>query len=152
LTVTDTEGNPVEITEDTDFNAFLDNCTEEERTSLDAYMSDFVRRYVRFSNSTSAVSKANYYDLAQILLKGSPLDKRCKGALEGMAYGVSQRYKIKSTQINWCTDIGNDRYLCDVTYVVDIMVSREWVENIFNVKLVVVRDGNSLKAETLRNY
>lgn len=152
LAVTDTEGNPVSIDDQTDLNVYLDNCTDEEVAALDAFMYDFVRRYVRFSNSSSDVAKTNYNYLMQDILKDSPLAKRCKEALVGMAYGVSQNYKIQSTQINWCTDIGNDRYLCDVTYVVDIRVRSEWIENTFNVKLVVVRDGDDLKAETLRNY
>lgn len=152
LAVTDTQGNPVSIDEQTDLNVFLDNCTDEETAALDAFMYDFVRRYVRFSNSSSDVARTNYHSLLQNVLEDSPLAKRCKEALVGMAYGVSQDYKIQSTQINWCTDIGNSRYLCDVTYVVDILVRGEWVENIFNMKLVVAQDGDALKAETLRNY
>ena len=152
LSVTDTAGNPVTIDQDTDLNVYLDNCTEEEVAELDAFMYDFIRRYVRFSNSSSDVAKTNYYYLLQDIVADSPLAKRCKEALVGMAYGVPQNYKIKSTQINWCTNIGNNRYLCDVTYVVDISVRREWVENIFNIKIIVVQDADDLKAETLRNY
>ena len=48
--------------------------------------------------------------------------------------------------------VSPQRYVCDVTYVVDIRVSGEMVENIFNMKIVVVDQDGHLMAETLRNY
>ena len=152
LSVTDPQGNPVTIDESTDLNTFLDNCTAEEITALTDYMTDFVRRYVRFSNSSADVAKTNYHYLLQDVLEGSPLAKRCKEALVGMEFGVSQSYSILSTQINWSTNIGSDRYVCDVTYVVQVKERRQTVEQVFNMQLVVVNDDGRLKAETLRNY
>lgn len=152
LTVTDPAGNPVTIDETTDLNSYLDNCTAEEVAALDTFMQDFIRRYVRFSNSSADVSRTNYYYLLQDVVKDSPLAKRCKEALVGMVYGISQRYEIKSTQINWCSNIGNQRYLCDVTYVVDIRYKGEMIENIFNIKLIVVDNEGRLQAELLRSY
>lgn len=152
LSVTDPEGNPVTIDENTDLNVYLDNCTAEEAAQLDAFMEEFIQRYVRFSNSSSSVSRYNYRELLQNILEDSPLAKRCKEALVGMVYGVSQTYQIKSIGINRCTNIGNDRYLCDVTYVVDIRDRGEMIENVFNMKIIIVRSEGTLKAETLRNY
>ena len=152
LTVADSQNQTVTIDENTDLNQFLDNCTQEEKDALADYMADFIRRYVRFSNSSSDVAKTNYYYLMQDVLEGSPLALRCKEALVGLYYGVSQSYEIRSSQINWTTNIGNDRYLCDVTYVVAVKEKREYIEQTFNIKLIVVNQEGDLLAETLRNY
>ena len=152
LTVENADGAPVVIDDTTDLNSFLDNCTPETVARLDSFMNDFVKSYIRFTNSSADVARLNYNMLMGIVRSGSPLAKRCKDALGALRYGASQRYKIKSVAINWCTDIGDGRYLCDVTYVVDIRVSGEMVENIFNMKIVVVEQEGTLLAETLRNY
>lgn len=152
LTVEDTAGNPVVINEDTDYNQFLDNCSPEEKDQMKALIDEFISRYIRFSNSSRDVAKGNYNYLMPLVVKNSPLAARLKGALGALNYGAPQRYQIKSVELNWCTDIGDGRYICDVTYVVDIRVNKEMVENVFQVKLVILRSDKDLRVETLRNY
>ena len=152
LTITDSQDQPVTVDEATDLNQFLDNCTPEELAELESFTSEFVSRYVRFSNASGFDAKNDYYYLLGTVLKDSPLAKRCKDALVAMVSAVSQKYTIESVEINWATNIGNDRYLCDITYVLNVRGRLENPQQTFNMKVIVVRDGDRLMAETLRNY
>lgn len=42
--------------------------------------------------------------------------------------------------------------MCSTPKVVDIRVNKEMVENVFQVKLVILRSDKDLRVETLRNY
>ena len=152
LSVTDPQGNPVTIDESTDLNTFLDNCTEDEVTALTDFAEEFVKRYVRFTNASGFDAETDYYYLLGTVLKDSPLAKRCKDALVAMVSAVSLRYSITSVQLNHCTNIGNDRYLCDITYVLDVRNRLENPVQVFNIQVIVVKDSSRLMAETLRNY
>ncbi len=152
LTVEDGEGNPVTITEDTDYNRFLDNCTQEETARLEKTVGDFISRYIAYSNSSRDVARSNYNQLLSLVVKDSALATRFKDALGALNNGRPQRYEIKSVALNWCTDIGQGRYLCDATYVVDIRVDGEMVENIFHIQLVLLDSGEKLLVESMRNY
>ena len=152
LAVTDDLGNPVTIDETTDLNTFVYNCTPEEVSALTAFMEDFVQRYVAFSNSSSGQAATNYYSVLKAVLPGSSLAQRCKEALIGMFYGVAQDSTIQSSTLNWCRNIGNSRYLCDITYVVEVGEDEEVSQQTFNIQVVVVETEDRMKAETLRNY
>ena len=151
-TVEDGAGNPVTITEDMDYNQFLDNCDQEEAEQLEETIGNFISRYIAYSNSSRDVARSNYNRLLTLVVKDSALAMRFKDALGALNNGRPQRYEIKSVVLNWSTDIGQGRYLCDATYTVDIRVDGEMVENIFNIQLVLLRSGEKLLVETMRNY
>ena len=151
LTVTDPDGNPVTIDADTDLNLYLMGCTPEEEAALGAFLEDFLQRYVRFSNSSPQEAWYNFNGLLPCLVKGSPLENRCRQAIAGMAYATSVRYTLRTPQINRCINIGSDRYLCDVTYIVDIHHRGEDLETISQAQIIVASTPDGLKAEVLRN-
>lgn len=152
LQITDPAGNPVTIGEGTDMNAFLDNCTESELSELDSFSREFVRLYVNFLTSRASNRYENYDSLTPYLVPGSDLAKRVKNALAGLEYGASRSDTIVSLTVNRNISLGNDRYLCDVTYVVDTAGYLQMIRTTNNAKIIVVKTEEGLKAETLINY
>ena len=151
LTVTDPAGNPVTVDADTDLNRFLPDCTAQEQAALSGFLETFLQRYVQFSNSSPQEAWYNFNVLRPSLVEGSPLENRCRQAIAGMAYATSVRYTLRDPQIHRCIHIGSDRYLCDVTYIVDIHHKGQDLENIFHVQIIVADTADGLRAEMLRN-
>jgi len=152
LQVTDPNGEPVVIDENTDMNQFLSNCTEEETQQLNDFVEDFITRYVKFSSSTNATRYNNYNRLISRVLKDSELAKRLKTALDGLQYGQSRSDKIISITVNQLIRLDETTYLCDVTYVVDTQGRDGVVQNTFPTKLTIVQTDKGLRVATILNY
>jgi len=152
IRVEDTQGNKVTVDEDTDMNQFLEQGSDEIRAELESFNDDFLRRYIRFLTSNGTNVHMNYQYLSNVLLKGSELQKRCAQARNGLTYGQSKSDKVVSITINRSVCIGEDRYMLDVTYVVDTKGREGVVQTTNNAKYVVVDTDKGLKAEWLISY
>ena len=149
LTVTDPSGNPVSITENTDMNAFLNNCTVEEISALDTIIGNYIQCYMDFTSCTGDDTYGNYNRLAKHMVPGGELAKRMRNAIDGL-YWVSDRgAKLASITTGHYINIGEGRYLCDVTYVVDTKTFNGDVQTTASVKLIFLQTENGLKAETM---
>lgn len=152
MEVTDPEGKTVVISEDTDYNAFLSNCSNVEVSELTDFMDIFLERYVAFTGSANKTSAASYTKLMNYVVSGSDLAVRMQKALDGLAYAQSRGDTIVSITNNQFIQIADDRYICDVTYVVDTTGREGVVQTTLNAKVVVVRTASGLKVETLVSY
>ena len=152
IRVEDPQGNKVNVEEDTDMNQLLEKPSDETQAELEAFNDDFLRRYIRFLTSNGTNVHANYQYLSNVLLKGSELQKRCAQARNGLTYGQSKSDKVVSITINRSVCIGEDRYMLDVTYVVDTKGREGVVQTTNNAKYVVVDTDKGLKAEMLISY
>lgn len=150
--VKDSEGNEIIIDENTDYNAFLENCTDTEETELKTFTEAFIERYVIFTGNANDNAKGNYSALMEYVVADSDLAGRMKMALDGLSYAQSKGDKIVSITINRMISIGDGRYICDVTYEVDTTGRNGVVRTTNNLQIIVVKTDNGLKAESLSTY
>lgn len=152
LSVTDGQGNPVVIDGETDMNAFLDNCTQEELDRLKSLADVFLERYVAFTGSAHKSSETNYVKLLNYVVSGSDLHNRMRMALDGLGWAQSNGDILVSVVYNRFVNIGDGRYLCDATYEVDTYGREGLVRTTNYVKFIIVETSGGLKVEMLATY
>lgn len=149
LQVTDPAGNPVTIDESTDMNQFLSFCSGEEQKDLSAFNKKFITRYVALLTSKNSNRYDNYNALVPYMNPGSDIATRTRDAVEGLASGRSNMDVVLSVTTNSCIRLDQDRYICDITYVVNSLRYVGWVKSTTNVKVLVVHTEDGLKADIL---
>lgn len=119
LSVTDPEGNPVVIADDTDMNTFLPACSEEEIAQLSVIANDYIKDYVAFVSVANSDTQGNFQRLKEHVVPGGDLENRFRAAIDGL-YWVSDRHaSVSDINISYQMEIEDGRYLCNVTYVVE---------------------------------
>jgi hypothetical protein len=96
---------------------FLDQCPEEAREKIEAYLPDFVELYVRFSADIKDSARVYYNRLVPIVKPDSPLALRMKAAFEGLGYSAARAVELESVTVNSITDLGGGRYAVDLNYL-----------------------------------
>ena len=149
----DADGNLVTITQESDLDSCLNNCTQEVHDELDAFNREFIGCYVQYLTSRRDNRQHNYDQLVPLLLDGSSLETRVINAYEGLEFGQSRSDTIVRFSSNHIIDLGNDKYLCDITYEVDSLGrDGELHRSVNNTWLFLVRTDSGLKAERLLSY
>ena len=150
LDVRDAFGQPVDadkLRED----SYADNCTEEEKAAIEAFVSDYVYRYVRYMGSHDAgLIYMTYSQLDQLVLSGSELDHRLSQVM-GLGYSWSVDY-LESVNINGTMNIGGGYYVCDATYYVTTKGHRDYVTTTNNTKLLMLMTDGGLRAVAQVSY
>lgn len=152
LEVTDRDGNPVEITEETDMDALLPDCAGEELSALDAFVGEFLKRYVSFTGSANGEASGNYARLLKYLVADSALAQRLRTAIDGLNYAQSNGDTIREISVNQCVDLEEDRYYCDLTYVVETLGRKGAVSTTNNLKLIILDTEDGLRVEAMTRY
>lgn len=153
LRAVDAAGNPVKITEEADLDGYLNNCSQAVHTELDAFNREFIDRYVQYLTSRRDNRQSNLDRLAPLLAAGSSLRQRVINAFEGLEFGQSRSDTIVRFNSNYIIDLGNGKYLCDVTYEVDSLGrDGELHRSVNNAWLFLVQTDNGLQAERLLSY
>lgn len=153
LHAVDATGMTVEISGEADLDPYLNNCDEAVYQELDTFNRDFIDRYVRYLTSRRDNRQHNYNQLIPLLVDGSDLKERISNAYEGLEFGQSRSDTIVSFTSNHIIDLGDDKYLCDVTYEVDTLGrDGELHRSVNNAWLFLVRTDDELKAERLLTY
>lgn len=152
LDVTDAEGNPVEITEETDLNQFLPGCSDQKTAELTSFVKGFLEKYVVFTGSANDAASVNYVRLQSYLIEGSDLAKRLYTAIDGLNYAQSHGDTIQEITVNRYVDMGDGRYMCDVTYIVETIGTKGAVDTTNNLKLIILNTSNGLKVEAMTRY
>lgn len=152
VAVTDTKGNPVEITSETDMNSFLPQCSQEELTNIETFADEFVRLWMNFSGSRKATAAGNYYQLKKILSSDGALAERLKTAVEGLAFGQTNGIKVQEVNINRCVPLGDGVFMCDMTYMVRTTGKKGPVDTTSNMKLILVTEDGAYKVKSMERY
>lgn len=153
LRAVDANGNAVTVTQEADLDPWLNNCDEEVHSEVDAFNREFIHRYVRYLTSRRDNRQYNLEHLLPLLVDGSDLKKRVSNAYEGLEFGQSQSDTIVAFTSNYIIDLGEGKYLCDVTYEVDSLGrDGELHRSVNNAWLFLVRADGGLKAERLLSY
>lgn len=153
MTVADETGQPVAITQETDRNAFLDNCTEEEKEQVESFMGDFLESYVIFTGSSNQAASANYQRLRKnFLIPDSELAQRLYTALDGLAYAQSYGDKLETVEIHRVSRIDDTHYFCDATYCVSTYGRAGKVQTTNNMKVMLLVTDSGLRVEAMTRY
>lgn len=150
--VKDRTGAAVVLGDSADLSEFLNNCTDEERNSLEQFLDTYIKLFVTYGGSNKNNVAANFNKLAQYMVKNGELANRFRSALSNYEYAQNKGNTVASMTINRMVNIGEDRYLCDVTYLVDTNGKNGVVRTTNNVKIIVVKQGGKLLAEAMTGY
>lgn len=151
LLITDPSGTPVQIDKNTDLSAFLNNCAPEEISALDAITDDFIHRYVDFISETKNDTMGNYRRLAQHLVPDGDLANRMYMAIGGLNWVSDRNATVTAVDIHRYVNIGNDRYLCDLTYEVTNKTYAGVTQSVNHIKVIYLKTEAGLKAEAMVN-
>lgn len=149
LRVTDPKGRDVTIDKNTDMSAFLDNCTNEQIAQLDPLVQSYLERYVDFLSCAGNNPEANYQKLREVLVPDCDLEHRFRDAVRGLTWISDRRSVISSTTFNHWVDLGNDKYLCDVTYEVDTKLHDGMAHETTTLHLIITETSNGPKVEIM---
>lgn len=147
--VTDPSGQAVEISKDTDMTVFLDNCTDDIISQLEPLAQGYLKRYVDFLSCAGNNPEANYQKLREVLVPDCDLEHRFRDAVRGLTWISDRRSTISSTTFNHWVDLGNGKYLCDVTYEVDTKLHDGIAHEITTLHLIITQTDNGPKVEIM---
>ena len=151
LLITDPAGTPVNIDKNTDMSQFLDNCTPEEISALRTVTDTFIHRYVDYLSETNNDTMGNYQRLIQHLVPEGELANRMHLALGGLNWVSDRGATVTSIDIHRYVNIGNDRYLCDLTYNVTNKTNTGISQSEYHVQVIYLQTETGFKAETMVN-
>lgn len=152
LEVLDRQGNPVVITEDTDFNLLMPECSDEETQAIDALVTKFLEHYIAFTGSSSGSAGGNYNRLLPYLVTDGELAKRLYTAISGLYFAQSLGDTIQETTVNQRASLGSGRYYCDISYVVETVGKRGPVQQSYNMKIIILETNEGLRVEGMSRY
>lgn len=150
--VLDRDGNVVEIREETDLNRFIPVCDDSEGEQLYAALETFLNRYVAFTGSANREIQGNYARLQSCLVKNGALAQRLRKAFDGLQYAQSYSDTIREIMVHQYYRVSPQRYMCDVTYVVDTVGRHGLITSENNMKVVFLETADGLKVEALSSY
>lgn len=151
VTVKDEAGNTLDETQLTE-DYYLDNCTDAEKTRLDAFIEPYINAYVTFTSGANHMAGVNYNNLAPMIEAGSDLQFRVQQAIGAMGFASSRGDEIKAITVNKYCALGNGYYLCDVTYDVATIGQDGLHEYPNYLKIIINGSGDTLLASAMASY
>ena len=152
MEVLDLEGNLVNIEEGMDMNSLLPLCDQSVGDQIDSLTRNFLYHYVVFTSGVSGSVSYNYVQVIKYLVPDGGLAKRLATAIDGLQYAQSWGDTLKDITIHRILDIGENRYMCDVTYIVETYAKVGLIKTENNVKLIFTDTENGLRIEAMTRY
>ena len=140
------------VAREDDPNAWIPACSEEEISQLQPLLETFLKRYVAFTGSSNRNESNNYYQLIKCLVPNGELARRLYTALDGLQYAQSNGDTIWEITVNQYYKVSQERYVCDVTYMVETIGRNGAVMTENNLKVVFVQTEDGLKVEAMTRY
>lgn len=151
MVITDAEGNVRTFDENTNWEEFYLNCTEEELEEMEEFTAEFLKCYVDFTGSNKNTRNAMYQALIKHVVKDSDLATRLKSAIAGLQFGQSKGDEIVSITPHLQIRL-DDKYLVDLTYEVDTTGKEGVVRQKISARILMVRTESGLKVESIDIY
>ena len=148
----DAAGKMVAITPETDMNTLLPACDQDVGSEIELLTNNFLYHYVVFTSSANGSVSYNYVQVTKYLVPNGELAKRLATAIDGLQYAQSWGDTIKDITINRLVDLGGDRYMCDVTYIVETYAKAGLLRTENNVKLILTNTEYGLRIEAMTRY
>lgn len=145
VTVTASDGTPLDP--DSSVEELLDNCTDDEKAELDIINRDYLSAYIHFTSKTGDNTSKNLAAVQKFVVAGGSLDQRLKNTVAGLYWVTDRHVQIESITIHRYTKVGDGKYLCFATYVVDTNDHTGQVHLENSEKIVFTRTEDGLRAE-----
>lgn len=152
VTVNDSHGEPAAVEDGMDMSQFLPRCDDATETALSDFVDRYVEHYVAFTSGGNGTLHENCNKLTEYMVPGGELAKRMYDAIAGLSWVKDRGAKVSGIDIHHSIDIGNGRYLCDLTYHVDTTNFSGAVQVSSSIKLIVVQTNDGFKAEAMITY
>lgn len=140
------------VTQEEDTNVWIPGCSEEEIRQLTPLLETFLKRYVAFAGSSNRNEGNNYYQLIKCLVPNGALAQRLYTALDGLQYAQSNGDTIREITVNHYYKVSQERYICDVTYMVETIGRNGAVMVENHLKVVFLQTEDGLKVEAMTRY
>lgn len=151
LEVRDEAGSPVTIDENTDWNRFIHNCSASQESQLKGLIQSFLKDYVLYTSSCENIG-GHYSQVITHMVSGGELAKRMRLAQDGLQWVSPEPDRLKDIQYHHLIDLGEGRFICDVSYEVTTLGQQEGVRLITPVQLIYTTVKGELKLENMIFY
>ncbi len=151
VTVRDGAGNTLDEAQLTEEH-YLDNCTDEEKAKLDAFIEPYINAYVTYTSGANHLSGVNYHNLIPMVVPDSDLHFRIQQAIGGLGFASSRGDEIKAITVNKYCALGSGLYMCDVTYDVATIGQDGLHEYPNYTKILITESGGTLLAAAMASY
>lgn len=152
FTVYNNRGEMVTRDESWGEDLFLDNCTEEQKAAVTAYVGDFLPRYIQCLSNSNHSAYENYTAIQPYVLSGSDLDRRLYEAISGLQYAHSKGDTIESVRYERIIELGGGQFLTELTYELDMVGYDGHVKTTNHAQLLMQQTEAGLKAFAIYSY
>ncbi len=152
LTVSNEAGADVTAEAKADWEGCLDNCSAEDAERLNAFLNEFISRYVRYSSSNKDTMSENFDHLCKLLVKNGALQRRLAIAQVGLKFSQNTSDKLAEVNAHHIVRSGEGKYLCSATYYVDTKGKDGVIQTTNNLKIIVTEKNGSLYTEAMVSY
>ena len=150
--VKDENGEIVVIDETQDDSQFINPCTDAELNRLSQFTAGFVVNYLKYTSGV-VDPMYGYGILKDYLVLGADLDQRMLNAMDGLSWAHTVSINVNSSTLNSALSLGDGYYMCDISSsATTFAYGHGEVESISNMRVIVVDDGNTVKAISLELY
>ena len=148
-TILDEQGNTVTIDPEQDDSQFITPCDGEQLARLNAFGEKFTYEYLKY---ISGLNKgAGYGNLAPYLMPGSDLDIRMQNNQDGLSWAHTSSFRLDSYAMKGALNLGEGYYVCSIVADTTTLTSGQGeVKNTSELNVLVVDDGNSIRAVSMR--
>jgi len=127
--------------------SYLDNCSPERREQMLAFAQSFVSGYVHFTSV-----KTDFNLLKSLMVPGSAIDRRLDQAVGENWWSGAGRCTLLEVRPNCCLDLGDGRFLLDLSYETETQELNSLVHDVYNARLALLEQNGKLLAEHFFNY
>ncbi len=145
------QGDVVTIGENTDWNQFLPAGTEEQQTKVKNFTKEFLGHYVRFSSTKENIWD-NYRKVISYVVPNGELQNRLYKATDGLQWIGTAPDKLLDVSTNRILALSDGRYVCDITYLVNVNGRNGTTQQSTNVYIILVNLNGELKVESITTY
>lgn len=151
VTVLDGEGNPVSIPEDGDWDAYLPQCPSAQAQQIESLVAGYMESFVVLG-STKWDRDANFKAVQAYIVPGGALEQRLDNMRGGAQWADAYPDELVSLSFNRIVPLGDGRFVCDISYVVNVVGAKESSQETTHCQLLLVPVDGALKVESMVNY
>ncbi|MDO4982213.1 MAG: hypothetical protein Q4E35_01490 [Eubacteriales bacterium] len=146
----DEAGDVYTIDTTRDDSQFLKPCAPEKLARLDEFCGQFSQNYLRYISGVYGEPSVGYYNLQPYLLAGSDLDERMINNQDGLGWAHTSSFNLDSYSLTNAIELGDGFFVCYITAdSTTYTTGKGEQKTTSNLKLLVLDDGNSIKAVSM---
>lgn len=126
---------------------YLDTCSPERKEQMLAFAQSFVSGYVHFTSV-----KSDFNLLKSLVVPGSEIDRRLNQAVGENWWSGAGRCTLLEVRPNCFLDLGDNRYLLDLSYETETQELNTLVHDVYNARFALLEQNGKLLAEHFFNY